>query len=400
MNVTRTFDETAKAYAAGYRTIINRGGTRSGKSFATLQLIFLIATQSKKHRLITCVSHSFPHLEMGIVRDFDTILLMNNINPDSVRTKRPYIYKLGNSTIEFISVDNIGKSLGAARDILFANECNKIKHNIIHQLAVRTKEAVFYDFNPDSLFWLYEHEYHLEKDSIEIVSTYIDNKDNLTEAQLKDIQKAKGKADKEKEEGKSGYWSHWWQVYGRGEIGRMVDRLVFPNYTTIAEIPDNFNLMCYGLDFGFSTDPTAVAAIYWDGLDNIIVDEMIYQTDLINVKNDDSPNKSIQECLDELKIDNDKFIVAESAEPKSIRELRYVGFNIYAVKKSPIMDGLKQMHQYNMAITERSKHLISEFDGYMYPIDKDDKIIPTNPIGADHLIDAVRYALLMKGRLW
>lgn len=400
MNTTSTFDKTSRAYADGYRMISNRGGTRSGKSFAILQLLYLIASRSKRKRLITCVSHSFPHLELGIVRDMNTILYAEGIDVDNISTKRPYVYRIGNSIIEFISVDKIGKALGAARDILFINEANKIQHSIVHQLMVRTTETIFIDFNPSERFWLSEHEYDQEGDFFEIKSTYLDNLANLTIAQIEDLQKAHRKAEKEIENGNPSYWNFWWEVYGKGNYGKLIDRVVFPYYEVVDEIPDRFKLKGYALDFGFSNDPAAFSAIYVDG-DDVLIDELFYATGMINRHNDEMPNKkSIEKECKKLITNEDLFIVADSAEPKSIAELRLVGLRMYAVKKPRIRDSIRQVHQYNLYVTRRSRNVIHEFDNYLYPIDKDDEIINGDPIGPDHAIDGLRYFLTMKGRVW
>lgn len=398
MKTTSTFDYTLEAYNDGHSLIINRGGTRSGKSFAILQILALIAIYGKRRRIITCVSHSFPHLEMGIVRDFDNILLGEGIIPDQVRTKKPYVYKLGNSIVEFLSVDNMGKALGAARNILFVNEANKVKHEIYHHLMIRTTETIFIDFNPAEKFWLSKHGYDKEAGSIEIVSTYLSNIRNLTIKQIEELERAKKRAEKEKENGKEGYWCYWWNVYGEGNYGRLVDRMVFPNFITVKDIPKRFKLKGYGLDFGFANDPCAVTAVYVDGED-VLFKQLLYKTGVINLHNPNMPNKSLEIELKRL-TDGSYFIVADSAEPKSIAELRGKGFKMYAVRKPKILDGIRNMLKYRIFVTEDSPDIINELEGYLYPVDKDDQIIEGNPVGEDHAIDGAKYFLWMKGRIW
>ena len=397
LKTTKVFDQTISAYNSGKRLIINRGGTRSGKSFSILQLLFLIALYSQKRLVITVISHSFPHLELGVVRDLNNILLGENINPESISTKRPYVYKIGSSIIEFISVDNLGKALGAARDILFVNEANKIPHNIYHQLMIRTTGTIFLDFNPSEKFWLSMHEYDKEPDSAEIVSTYLDNIENLTIQQIEELEKSRLRYEAERMQGKSGYWTFWWKVYGMGEYGKLVDRLVFPQYTVVDKIDDRFKLKGYGLDFGFSVDPLALVANYTDQTD-VLFDELLYKTGLSNVMNPEKPGKSLEEHKH--LVDNSLFIVADSAEPKSIAECRAVGLNMYAVKKPNIKDSIRMMLKYNLYVTARSENMIHEFDNYLWPVDKDDTIVDGNPIGPDHAIDGSRYFLSMKNRLW
>lgn len=398
MRTTRTFDLTAKAYADGNTLIINRGGTRSGKSFAILQLIYYIASVSKKPKIITCVSHSFPHLEVGIVRDFDRILIDANIMPDSVRTKRPYIYKIGLCTIEFISIDKPGKALGAARDILFINECNKVKHNIARQLITRTTRCTFLDFNPDGLFWLYDEGYYPKRNAIEITSTYLDNYVNLSQSQKDEFEWSKEKADNEKANAKNGYWSFWWQVYGLGQFGRMVDRMVYPDIKVVDTIPDNATRLPCGMDFGFSPDPTTLVDVYLQG-DTLYIDERLYMTNLMNVESGIDGRDTINGKLIEIGHPKDMMIIADSAEKKSIWELRGKDWTITAVKKYPgsKMDSIRISKAYNIKITSNSVNTIREFTGYQYQIDHNERVIPGKvKDGNDHTIDAFLYVMLSK----
>ena len=106
MKTTQIFTETAEAYSKGFDIIANKGGSRSSKTFSELQLLYTIMNRSKRKRVITVVSHSFPHLEGGAIRDFDKILEGEGINPDSIRTKKPHVYKIGRSLLEFVGFDN------------------------------------------------------------------------------------------------------------------------------------------------------------------------------------------------------------------------------------------------------------------------------------------------------
>ena len=116
---TNVFKKNIKAYNSGESLIINQGGTRSGKTYSILQLLFLIATYSKKQLIISVVSRALPHLKMGAMRDFDNILLSVGIIPDKVKNKTDNIYTIEKSKIEFFGVDQLDKVHGPARDILF-----------------------------------------------------------------------------------------------------------------------------------------------------------------------------------------------------------------------------------------------------------------------------------------
>ena len=150
---TSVFEKNIRAYMSGATLIINQGGTRSSKSYSIMQLLFLIAYKSKNRLIISVCSYALPHLKLGVMRDFDNILMSYGINVGSIKNITESTYKIGNSLIEFFGVDNLGKVHGPARDILFLNECNYVKHEIFEQLAIRTRSTIFLDYNPSREFW-------------------------------------------------------------------------------------------------------------------------------------------------------------------------------------------------------------------------------------------------------
>ena len=154
MRLSNTFTKTRRAYEEGYRFIINSGGSRSSKTYSTLQLLYLLAKNSPVKRIIHVISISIPHLRDGAITDFDLILQGEGENLDEVKIKTPYTYTLGETTVRFIGADTIGGILGAQRDILFINEANNMKWKVIHQLIQRTTETVFIDYNPSIDFWV------------------------------------------------------------------------------------------------------------------------------------------------------------------------------------------------------------------------------------------------------
>lgn len=183
MKLTTTFEKTAKAYKDKYRYIINKGGTRSGKTYSTLQLLYFICKWSKKPLIVHVVSHSTPHLKDGAIVDFEHILNSCNENIANIRTQNPNTYKIGQSQIKFIGFDNSGKAHGAKRDILFVNECNYMKYEILHQLFQRTRGAIFLDYNPSAKFWIDTCGILEDQRTTVIHSTFLDNIENLTEDQ-------------------------------------------------------------------------------------------------------------------------------------------------------------------------------------------------------------------------
>lgn len=373
---TSTFEKILDAYNDGYRYIISKGGTRSGKTYAELQLLDLIL-HKEKPRIITTVSHSHPHLVGGAIRDYDNILMAQGIIPDNIRTKNPYVYSYGQSIHEFIGFDKPGKALGAARDILFVNEGNKMNWDVVHQLIQRTKETIFIDYNPANKFWVDQQGLSQRSDAIVLTSTFRDNYDNLTDGQIEDLKEAKRKANEEKARGIYGYWSNWWSVYGEGQEGQ-VEGAIYNNWN-LGQF-DNSLPYGYGLDFG-SRDPDAFIKVAVNRQEKkIYCKQLIYKTG--------NSTEQLSSLINQ-NYESGKLIVADSAGTRTITDLKGRGLNIIAVEKGAgsILDGIKLLQGYDIIIDPTSQDLINEISSYIW-LDKKGEI----PIDSNnHLLDALRY---------
>lgn len=161
------------------------------------------------------------------------------------------------------------------------------------------------------------------------------------------------------------------------------ERKIYKDWAIIDELPHEARLERYGLDFGYSNDPTAIVGIYkYNG--GFILDEVCYQKGL--------SNKQISDTL--LNIDR-ALVIADSAEPKSIDEIRSYGVNILpCVKgKDSVNQGIQFVQYQKISVTKRSINLIQEYNRYLWQVDKLDRIINVPEGGFDHLMDAIRYGL-------
>jgi phage terminase large subunit len=355
------------------RLRIVQGGTSSSKTFTILPLLIQYAIQ-KPNSEISVVSESIPHLKRGALKDFLKIMdWTNNFNPNNFN-KSNLTYKFTNgSYIEFFSADQPDKLRGARRDILFINECNNVTFESYQQLAIRTKKFIYLDYNPTNEFWVHTE---LKEDSDFIILTYKDN-EALDPAIIKEIEKAKVKAET------SAYWDNWWKVYGLGQIGSL-DGVIFNNWQSIDAIPYDARLLGYGLDFGYSNDPTAIVEVYkWN--DKRIINEICYQKELSNSQIAKFINTKMP-CY------------CDSAEPKSIAELKMHGINAIAVEKGAdsINYGISLMQDNQYLITSASTNLISELRKYAWDKDKKTGSKLNKPIDDfNHGIDSLRYHELM-----
>ena len=361
---------TKKIHALKKRIRVIQGGTSASKTISIL--LWLIDNAQRKHaskELISVVSESIPHLKRGAIRDFKNIMQEQRYWKEENwnATDSIYTFETGNQ-IEFFSTDNADKLRGARRDWLFINEANNISFDAFEQLEVRTKRGIFVDYNPTNEFWV-QMEVLGKRDDVDfIILTYKDN-EALSDEIIKSIEQRKNRIG-------------WWKVYGEGQLGE-VDGKIYKDWAIIDEIPHEARLERYGLDYGYTNDPTAIVAVYkYNG--GFILDECTYQKGL--------SNKQIADILLNLP---SALVVADSAEPKSNDELLLHGVNLLPAQKGQgsVNQGIQLVQSQRMSVTKRSINLIKEYRNYLWETDKDGRILNTPEGGWDHLLDSARYAM-------
>lgn len=368
-----------KILALKKRIKVIQGGTSAGKTFAILPLLIDKAIKTPNLE-ISVVSESIPHLKRGAIKDFIKIMKSSGrwIEESYNRTDRKYTFFNG-SYIEFFSPESI---LGARRDILFINECNNVSFDNYFQLAIRTSGNIYLDYNPANEFWCHT-EVIPDADSDFVIVTYKDNS-ALSETIVKELEKAKEKAEHDP------YWANWWKVYGLGQVG-ILEGVIFGNFKRVETIPDSCDWVCIGLDWGYTNDPTAIVKVAKKG-NMIFLEQLVYQSGLTN---DDIHQKLKSLNIGKLEI------IADSAEPKSIEQLRRLGWNIQPATKGKdsIVNGIDTMKQYEYSITSGSLDLIKEWRGYYWKVDKATGKAMNVPVDIlNHAIDGIRYAISHKAK--
>ena len=366
------------------RKRVVQGGTSSGKTYGIIPVIADKCIKNKRLKA-TIVAETLPAVKEGALDIFKIFMFDTNRWIENHWNASNLTYTFSNgSRIQFKSFDSVGKAKSSGkRDILFLNEANHIPFDIADALMIRSKET-WIDFNPDNEFWAHK-ETLKEHNSEFLLLTYHDN-EALPKETLEDLLIKQDKAffDSSKEwkdtkNIKSDYWANWCYVYILGEIGSL-DGVIFNNWQTIKTIPNDARLLGYGLDFGYSNDPTSIIEIYnYNG--QRILNEICYQKELTNSQ----ISKLIPTKLP---------VYCDSAEPKSIVELKRLGVNSRPVTKGSdsINFGIQIIQEQEYLVTESSRNLITELQRYTWKTDKKTGEKLNIPIDDyNHAIDAFRY---------
>jgi phage terminase large subunit len=370
IKTTKTFTDIYH----GSKIVCLQGGTRSGKSYASIQYAIVRALE-EPGLMISVVRKSFPSLRISALRDFKEIMTALGIWDDNQwrASENTYIFDNG-SMVEFLSVQDSERRKGTKRDILLIDEANELDYEDYFQLFIRTADKVILCYNPSfppQTHWITQ-QVHTHPEATIKISTYTDNP-FLEDSIVMEIERLKTTSPS------------YWTVYGTGQFG-MIEGLIFDNFSVTDIIEEDAILLGYGLDFGFTADETALIAL-WKGKEHIYFDEVFYEKGLLM----NEIGNLVKGAYD---VEGRAPIIADSSEPRGIEELFRMGINIKpAVKgKDSIIAGIDIMKQHNILITKRSKNLIDEFYSYQWMKDKANNII-NQPDGRskDHGIDAARY---------
>ena len=363
INTTITFEHLLDAKN---RVTQHIGGTRSGKTYAILQYLIVKAIEGVE--TITVVRKTIPSLKRTVIKDFTDILKSLGIWNEDDYNGTDRIWRYGDSIIQFVSTDDAEKLRGIKSTILFLEECSEIDEESAFQLMIRTTGRIIMALNPtvSPYHWVRQM-----KDCDRFVTNYKDNI-YLEPTIIKAIEDLEHTSPKK------------WLIYGKGEYAPN-DKAIF-EFELVDKIDAQF--VCFGIDFGYSQDPTSLVAIYKNS-DTIFLEELIYEKGLVT---QDIINK-----LNQLDIQKSETIWADSAEPRLIEELYRSGFNIKPVVKGKdsINFGIQVMKNYKIRILKTSQNLINEMYAYQYETDKYGYVTDKPEGGLDHAIDAARYGCMM-----
>ena len=349
-----------------------QGGTSAGKTIAILEDLIDQSQAETSPTITSVVSESFPHLKRGAIRDFLSIMEEQKYYEDKRWNRTDYMYTFaGGAKIEFFSADQSDKVRGPRRDRLFINEANNVPFETFEQLEIRTKEAIYLDWNPTTAFWFYDEILGKRSDVDHIILTYKDNEglDPRIVATIEQRMSRKG----------------WWRVFGEGLLGEVEGKIYTGWRTDFDDVPQEARLERGWIDFGYTNDPSSLGLLYaYNG--GYILDEVAYQKGM--------SNKTIADTI--LNSAGAKTLwIADSAEPKSIDEIRSYGVNVLPSEKGrdSVANGIQVVQNQRLSVTKRSINIIKEYRNYLWETDRDGKVLNTPEHEFSHSMDGIRYAL-------
>ena len=384
MDVTPVFE---KNYDAIEKIVINRGGTRSSKTYSIAQLSALwlmtgcygdnqfchVGTWSTVRKYRTTLDNT-------VVKDFEEILNNNDYYNQVEHNKTKKTYSFDKRVVQFIGADDEQKLRGSKQNILYCNEANELNYRKeFFQLLIRTENKIYLDFNPDDEdVWinteLEQKRKQQEHDVNVIVSNYKHNT-YLPQSLVQEIELLE-KTDKA-----------FWQIYGLGEYGKIEGLIYEKGYELCDSIDSRIPVVAIGIDFGYSTSPAAIVEVRRDG-NKLYFREILYRTGY--------NNREIFEAIKQQKIDTRTKFIADSAEPKTIDELYSFGLNIHAAKKGKdsVNNGIDILRRFDFVVQSDSSNIIKELKSYKWEIDRNGNRTGKPIKMFDHALDAIRYVAL------
>ena len=238
---------------------------------------------------------------------------------------------------------------------------------------------------PSKNHWLIKRWFNLEPSEVNgfyipkpkegivcIPGTYRDNLQNLDENTVERYESYKTTNS-----------AYYWQ-YIEGLCPEVILGKIYSGWREVDSIPHEARLIGHALDFGFDPDPAAIVSIYyWNG--GYILDEKLYQTKLLN-----------EHLAIHLKTLSPAPIIADSAEPKSIEDLKRYNLQVIPTEKGPdsVRQGIKKVQGLRISYTKTSTNLKEEYENYAWKLTKEgEQIGIEDPNCANHLLSAARYGL-------
>ena len=383
MDCTPIVARLSRAHESGkYHVFVFEGGSRSSKTYSIIQFFIIYAlTNRQRANRIVIARKKGTWISSTVWTDFTNILISLGLYKVAKINKTLRTIRLCTTVFEFIGLDDVQRLHGLTTDIFWINEAMEASKDDFDQLEQRTSRFSILDYNPSAEeHWIYDN-VCLRSDCYFDHSTMLDNPFVPENSRRKILSYeptpenyAEGTADPRK-----------WKIYGLGQRAK-IEGLVFPDFTIVEEIPKWVKKRWYGMDFGFTFDPTACVEVgFYDN--TLYLDEQFYQTDM--------QSRDIIKAGKKLK---PLSIISESADPRLVKELRMGGLPVHTVRKGAgsVEAGLDFMKGLRMCVTSRSINAQKELRNYTYQQLPDGRWLNIPVDDYNHIIDAARYVCMEK----
>lgn len=371
------------------RYYVVTGGRGSSKSFSVNTFLLMLTYENNETILFT--RYTLTSANVSIIPEFIEKIEILNRNEDFDITKDAIINNKTGSKILFKGIKTSSgnqtanlKSLSGITCFVLDEAEELVDEDVFDKidLSIRNKEKqnrVILILNPTTkTHFIYNKFFeskgipdgsNFSKDGVTYIhTTYLDNQKHLSKSFIEQVEKVKENNPKK---------------YHHVILGGWLDKaegVVFTNWK-FGEFNPNQLQTSFGMDFGFSIDPDALAEVAIDKTKKIIyVKQHIYQRGL--------KTHILAELIKEKA--NNGLIIADSAEPRLIDDLKHLGINIQAVKKGTIESGVVRMQDFQIIVEPNSDAIAKEFNNYCY-LNKTSKLYIDD---WNHIIDAIRYNVI------
>lgn len=369
-----------RSFDGGKRGVVLEGSSRSGKTWSGVDFILYLTSTAKYPIIISIVKETYASFKTTIFDDINKRFPMANIVSPLQYVNYCTSFRLFGSKINFMGADQPSKYHGAGCDFFWINESLDVDKSIFDQLEMRCRKFWWMDYNPKcSTHWIYELE---KRNDVSFLRTTIIDNPNISHWEKKKILSYDPNNPENVEAGTAD--DYMWTVYGLG-LRASPTGLVYPNVTWIDTFPDDLDQIVYGLDFGYTHNPSALVKVGKSGM-NLYLQLQLYEP----IDNPQKMSEMVKPIV------GDRRIWADSADPLTISDLRRRGVKIYPCvkKEGSVIWGIGRMKEYKIHIVN-SVDFKKEQENYKWM--EIHGIRLNEPVKAfDHAWDAARYATTME----
>jgi len=344
-----------------------------------MDFVIWLCSQPGERFTINIIKETYNSFKTTLYDDFNRRLPDFGIASPFEGVKEVQSFWLMGSKINLIGADKASTKHGVSADFVWINEALDVSKSVFDQSEMRCRRFWWMDYNPKFTdHWIYDQV--CGRDDVTFLkTTFLDN----PFISLAEKSKILSYQDTERNRKNGTVDLYMWEVYGLG-LRAARQGLIFPNVTWIDRFPENQDHVVYGMDFGYTNDPTCIGRVCVIGND-LFAECLMYQP---------------TDCFETLHpyfkavVEPDKHCWADSADPGMIAKFRQAGLNVFGVRKYPgsVKDGIDTLKGYNLHFV-RNPHVRKEQENYSWK--EINGILLNEPNDAyNHFFDSIRYACM------